>query len=168
MDVCDHLPIFRIHHELGINNDDKKSFVGFHGRNTANITKFHELLRSTDYSNIYNYTNENTAYSCFLNEYSDICNSSFSIKKIKASKYGLKKPLLSSSLLKSFKRKNLFYKKFLKSPKPFNEKSYKCCRNKLIHSLSGKVLLLLGKVNQIINRGKHPNKFSSALCGLQS
>ena len=63
-DVSDHLPNFAIHYEQGVNNDGKKSFVSFCDKNTANITKFHERLRSTDWINIYNYTNVNTAYSC--------------------------------------------------------------------------------------------------------
>ena len=43
-DVSDHLPIFAIHYEQGLNNDGKKSFVSFRNKNTANIKKFHELL----------------------------------------------------------------------------------------------------------------------------
>ena len=42
---------------------------------------------------------------------------------------------LSTGLLKSIKRKNSLYKKFLKSPSPFNESSYKRYRNKLNHYL---------------------------------
>ena len=47
-DVSDHLPIFAIHYEQGLNNDGRKSFVSFRDKSTANINKFHELLRSTD------------------------------------------------------------------------------------------------------------------------
>ena len=71
-DVSDHLPNFAIHYEQGISNEGKKSFVSFRDKNTANIMKFHERLRSSDWINIYNYTNVNTAYSCFLNKYSEI------------------------------------------------------------------------------------------------
>ena len=67
-DVSDHLPIFAIHYEQGLNNDARKSFVSLRDKNTANINKFHELLRSTDWTNIYNVTNVNTAYFCFLNK----------------------------------------------------------------------------------------------------
>ena len=42
---------------------------------------------------------------------------------------------LSTGLLKSIKRKYSLYKKFLKSPSPFNESSYKTYRNKLNHYL---------------------------------
>ena len=95
-DVCDYLPIFATHYEQGLNNDGRKSFVSFRDKNTANIKKFHELLQSTDWTNIYNVSNVNTAYSCFLNKYSKIFYTCFPIKKIKVSKYALKKPWLSS------------------------------------------------------------------------
>ena len=50
--------------------------------------------------------------------------------------YGhFKKPCLSNCLLKSIKEKNCCTKKFLKSPTPFNESSYKRYRNTLNHSL---------------------------------
>ena len=112
-DVPDHLPIFAIHYEQGLNNDGRKSFVSFRGKKTANIKKFHQLLQSTDWTNIYNVTNVNTAYSCFLNKYSKIFDTCFPIEKIVASKYALKKPWLSTDLLKSMKRKTSLYKKFL-------------------------------------------------------
>ena len=115
-------------------------------------------------------------YSCFLNKYSEILNSCFPIKKIKASKYALKKPWLSTGLLKSIKRKNSLYKKFLKSPTPFNESSYKRYRNKLNHSLrlakrsyyEAKLKSLTDNIkgtwnilNQIVNRTKRPKKLPS-------
>ena len=56
-DVSDHLPIFAIHYEQGLNTDGRKSFVSF--RDTANIKKFDELLQPTDWTNIYNVSNVN-------------------------------------------------------------------------------------------------------------
>ena len=177
-DVSDHLPSFAIHYEQSVNNDGKKSFVSFRDKNTANITKFHERLRSTDWINIYNYSNVNTAYSCFLNKYSEIFNSCFPIRKIKASECALKKPWLSTCRLKSIKRKNLLYKKYLKSPTPFNESSYKKYRNRLNHSLrlakrsyyEAKLKSLTANIkgtwnilNQVINRTKRPDKLPSTL-----
>ena len=177
-DVSDHLPIFAIHYEQGLDNDGRKSFVSFRDKNTANINKFHELLRSTDWTNIYSFTNVNTAYSCFLNKYSKIFATCFPIKKIKASKYALKKPWLSTGLLKSIKRKNSLYKKFLKSHSPFNEISYKRYRNKLNHylrlakrsyyevklqTLKNNIKGTWNILNQIINLTKRPNKLPSTL-----
>ena len=42
-DVSDHLPIFAIHYEQGLNNDGRKSFVTFRDKNTVSNKKFHEL-----------------------------------------------------------------------------------------------------------------------------
>ena len=66
-----HLPTFAIRYKQNI-NDCKKACVSFCDKNTAKIAKFHELLRSTDWSNIYNFTNVNTAPFCFLNKYAEI------------------------------------------------------------------------------------------------
>ena len=80
-DVSDHLPIFAIHYEQGLNTDGRSHLLAFAIKNTANIKKFHELLRSTDWTNTYNFTNVNTAYSCFLKNYSKIFDTCFPIKK---------------------------------------------------------------------------------------
>ena len=115
------------------------------------------------------YTNVNTAYSCFLNKYSEIFNSCFPIRKIKAFKCALKKPWLSTCLLKSTKRKNLLYKKILKCATPFNESSYKKYRNKFNHSyyeaklksLTANIKGTWNILNQIIKQTKRPDKLPS-------
>ena len=73
---------------------------------TANVTKYNELLRSTAWLNITNYTNVSTVYSCFLNKYSETFKSCFLLKEIKESiKYAHKKLWLSTCLAKSMKEK---------------------------------------------------------------
>lgn len=59
-DVSYRLPNFAIHYEQGLNSDGKKYFVSFRNKNTANMTKFNDLQRLTDWLNINNYSNVNT------------------------------------------------------------------------------------------------------------
>jgi hypothetical protein len=60
-----------------------------------------------------------------------IFNYCFPLKKVNAFKYGFRKPWLSKGLLKSIKRKNKLFKKYLSIPCPINENVYKKFRNKL-------------------------------------
>ena len=96
-----------------------------------NVSKFHDSLKNTDWQSIYNENDANIAYDSFLSKYFDIYNSSFPLKKVKASKHVFKRPWLSAGLLKSIKRKSKLYKKFLNFPTPTNEENYKKYRNKL-------------------------------------
>jgi hypothetical protein len=59
----------------------------------------------------------------------------FSSKKLKASKYTFKKPWMTRALLKSIRRKNKLYQKFLRNSSSVNENLYKIYKNKLNHSL---------------------------------
>ena len=59
----------------------------------------------------------------------------FLLKKLKASKDTFKKPWMTRGLLKSIKRKNKLYQKFLRNPSSVNENLYKIYKNKLNHSL---------------------------------
>ena len=71
----------------------------------------------------------------FIKKYSSIYNSCFPLKKFQAKRYTLYKPWITRALLKSIKRKNTLYKRFLNNPTPSNEYRYKCFKNKLNHSL---------------------------------
>ena len=54
---------------------------------------------------------------------------------MRAKRYTSYKPWITRALLKSIKRKNTLYKRFLNNPSPRNEHQYKCFKNKLNHSL---------------------------------
>ena len=75
------------------------------------------------------------AYWCFLDKYTTIYNDWFPLKKVKVTNVTLSKPWITKGLLKSIRKKNLLYKRFLANPTSYREKLYKSYKNKLTLSL---------------------------------
>lgn len=115
-------------------NSDKNSYFIFRDKNKTNILNFRDQLRNTNWANLNGFNDPLNAYGAFLDKYTCIY-SCFPIRKVKAAKSLLKKPWLSNGLLKSIKRKNKLYKKFLRVPNLQNESCYKKHKNKLNHLL---------------------------------
>ena len=82
-----------------------------------------------------------------LGLYISVYNKCFPLKKVKAIKLNLQKPWLSKGLVKSVRKKNALYKRYLNDPIPENEHIYKKYKNKLNHSL--KIAKRLYYVEQI-------------------
>lgn len=114
---------------------DKNSYFTFRDKNRVNISKFHDQLQNTDWSNPNEFKNPLDAYEAFLDKYTCIYNSCFPLRKVKTAKSILQKPWLSKGLLKSIKKKNKLYKKFLNVPNLQNDFCYKNYKNKLNHLL---------------------------------
>ena len=74
-------------------------------------------------------------YSNFLEAFSSVYNNCFPIKKVTTKKTVIMKPWLTKGLLKSIKKKNALYKRFLSSPTVSPKQQYKCFRNNLNHLL---------------------------------
>jgi hypothetical protein len=104
-------------------------------KNKTNIDKFHENLRNIVWSDIPGYNDPQYAYSVFLDKFTNTYNSCFPLKKIKISKHKSRKPWVSKGLLKSIKRKNKLYRKYMNQPCNSNENNYKTFKNKLNHLL---------------------------------
>jgi hypothetical protein len=81
------------------------------------------------------YDDPNKSYKSFLSKYTELYNASFPLKKIKVKNYSFSKPWLSRCFLKSIKRKNVLYKRYLINSTLEHELSYKRYKNKLNHSL---------------------------------
>ena len=86
--------IFVIHYEHSKNNEESKPFVFFRDKNKENEFKFRDSLRNIDWQNIYNENDADITYNSFLNNIL-ISITPFFSKKVKASKYALKRPWLS-------------------------------------------------------------------------
>ena len=71
----------------------------------------------------------------FLITDTTIYNDCFPLKKVKVKNVTLSKPWITKGLLKSVRKKNLLYKRFLANPTPYREKLYKSYKSKLTHSL---------------------------------
>ncbi len=133
-DITDHLPIFCIIHDM-LPNVDNDTPIVIREKNANNLSEFQDQLSRTDWSDLPGYNDPYNAYSSFVNKFRDVFNQCFPLKKLKASKYTFKKPWMTRGLLKSIKRKNKLYQKFLRNPSSVNENLYKIYKDKLNHSL---------------------------------
>ena len=68
-------------------------------------------------------------------KYITLYNDCFPLKKVKAKNVTLSNPWITKDLLKSVRKNNLLYKRFLAKPTSYRENLYKCYKNKLTHSL---------------------------------
>ena len=107
----------------------------FRDKNEANIAKFQSSLTNFNWCSLDGFYVPLNAYESFLNKYRDIYNSCFPLKRVRKRKCTLSKPWLSKGLLKSIRRKNRLYKRYLNTPNDVNQASYKKYKNKLNHSL---------------------------------
>ena len=88
-----------------------------------------------NWSEVRESSDPSSAYDIFLRKYTDIYNNCFPLKKVKIKNNGLTKPWISKALLKSIKKKNILYRRFLSNPTSTREISYKSYKNKLSSTL---------------------------------
>ena len=88
-----------------------------------------------NWSEIRESSDPSAAYDIFLSKYTDIYNNCFPLKKVKIKSNGLTKPLIGKALLKSIKKKNILYRRFLSNPTSTREIGYKSYKNKLSSTL---------------------------------
>ena len=132
-DISDHLPIFSILSQKDCNNH--KEFFMIRDRSAQNVAKFKHELGQVPWDRLPGFSDPLTAYDTFLLKYKSIYELCFSLKKVKAKKFYLKKPWFSKGLTRSVKKKNILYKRFLNNATPQHEFFYKCYKNKLNHSI---------------------------------
>ena len=104
-------------------------------RNGNNVAKFNDRLANVHWDELSESKNTDCTYRCFVNKYTTIYNDCFPLKKVKVKNVTLSKPWITKGLLKSVRKKNLLYKRFLANPTSYREKLYKSYKNKLTHSL---------------------------------
>ena len=135
-DISDHLPVFSICFDENNSNQNPNDFTAaFRDKNKKKQLKFKEKLESVNSSQLDGYDDPNKSYKSFLSKYTELYNASFPLKKIKVKNYSVCKPWLSRGILKSIKRKNVLYKRYLINSTLEHELSYKRYKNKLNHSL---------------------------------
>ena len=167
-DFSDHLPIFHIAcHKKSCNNDQ---FVSRRDINQANVLKFIECMRSTDWSFITDCSDSQTAYTRFQEMYLAAYNVNMPIRRVKCRRPN-RNPWLSTGILTSVRNKNRMYKLLRCCGKwtLSDEVNYKNYRNKLnmiiraAEKMYYKNLLNINKhnlcktwqiLNQVINKNK--------------
>ena len=95
------------------------------------MAAFKAELQTANWDDVAGHSDPNSAYENLWSKYIASYNKCFPLKKVKARNGYLNKPWLSKGLLKSIKRKNILYKRYLCNPSPDRENQYKKYRNKL-------------------------------------
>ena len=113
----------------------KTQWLTFREKNANNISKFKDELQTVNWSEVRDSSDPSSAYDIFLRKYTDMYNRCFPLKKVKIKNNGLAKPWISKALLKSIKKKNILYRRFLSNPTSKREISYKNYKNKLSSTL---------------------------------
>lgn len=133
-DISDHLPIFYITHDQ-FNDMDVDAYTVYRDKSEVNVSRFRHCLDGVFWHDLDGFCDPTKAYESFLNKYREIYNNCFPLKRKKNKKCTLTKPWISKGLLKSIRRKDKLYKRYLNTPDYVNEASYKNYKNKLNHSL---------------------------------
>ena len=123
-DISDHFPVFFIT-ETEVNKTQKSNFVFKREFNNNNLKKFKESLLNIDWSNVLRNTDPNSSYNNFLKIFLSHYNTFFPKKKIQIKTKNLASPWITRGLIKSSKRKQKLYEKFLKRKSSRNEENYK-------------------------------------------
>ena len=176
-DISDHLPIFAILSDH-FKNSSKSTYVTFRDQNANNTAAFQAELQTANWDDVTGHNDANSAYNSFLSKYIAIYNKCFPLKKVKARNNNLKKPWLSKGLLKSIKRKNILYKRYLCNPSSVSEEKYKNFRNELTFTLRIAKRIYYEKkleecrssmksvwkiLNKVINNKKKKEQFTNCL-----
>jgi Reverse transcriptase (RNA-dependent DNA polymerase) len=102
--------------------------------NAPNINLFHELISSIDYTEVLlqcEGSDSNDAYESFLAMYGEAYNSAFPMKIMNSNRNESPRcPWITEGLLKSCKKKNKLYKKYIKKPNEDNKNKFVIYRNK--------------------------------------
>ena len=154
-DISDHLPVFSILSDTTLVNRCRQDPVFIRDKNSDNIPLFIEKLESVDWSPLKDFDEPNTAYNRFLELYSGMYNGCFPLKRVTRKQRRLKKPWLTKAVLKSIKRKNDLYKKYLRVPSMVNASLYKTYKNKLNHTLRLSKRLYYEKKLQDVKSNTH-------------
>lgn len=176
-DISDHLPVFSLLYiQDEFNKANENSYAVYREYNNENLQKFRIELANVNWMTFCGSTDPNNSYNEFLREYSRVFNSCFPLKKKTKKVDQLCKSWMTKGLLKSIKKKNNLYRKYLRKPTCENNTIYKNYKNKLNHSIRiAKRLYFENKLrnstsnikqtwqilNEVTNRKKSRNNFPS-------
>ena len=156
-DISDHFPVF-----FAIENDDvlrtKKSvFVFKRDINELRLREFNESLLRVKWTNVLENTDANAAYNQFLETFLSHYNTFFPKKKIKIKTKNLASPWITRGIVKSSKRKQKLYEKFLKRRTNRNEENYKNYKRLFepLNKNQSRIILAIVCINTIIMPKRH-------------
>ena len=124
-DLTDHFPIFITDNNLNTTNFSDKITKNIRIINEVNIAKFKKNLSETNWSHVTESQDPDDAYNIFLKHFLIIYDNFFPVRKIEIKRKNLMSPWITRGLVKSSKRKQKLYEKFLKNKTFKNEQNYK-------------------------------------------
>ncbi|XP_065642572.1 uncharacterized protein LOC136074196 [Hydra vulgaris] len=128
-DISDHFPIFFISDFFKKGKKCKVQREVKRQVNETNIEAFRNYLLKVNWKQLNNCKDVNIAYDFFYNEFINVYNKAFPMKEIKTKLKNLQSPWITKGLIKSSKKKQRLYEKFLKNKTYQNEKKYKIYKN---------------------------------------
>ena len=156
-DVSDHFPNFLITDNHNEHLTDDNNNIYKQTFDVRSIEHFRSLLIEVNWELIYQSEDTNHVYDLFLKLFSLQYNKAFPLKKIQLKEKSLKSPWLIPGFLKSSKKRQRLYAKFLKSKTLTNERNYKAYKNlfEKIKFKSKKNSILQNSLIQILTRRKN-------------
>ena len=128
-DISDHFPNFLICDKTEIDTYSETTNIFKRYINEDSINNFNEMLNLASWENFHKITCPNKAYDSFLELITSFYEAAFPKVKIKIKTKNLLSPWITKGLLKSSKRKQKLYDKFLKHKTEINETNYKNYKN---------------------------------------
>ena len=123
-DISDHFPVFVIT-ETDVSKTQKSNFTFKRNINDLNLREFNEKLLSVDWTSVFQNTDPNTAYDDLKKKILLHYETCFPKKKVQIKLKNILSPWITRGIIKSSKRKQKLYEKFLKQRTPRSELLYK-------------------------------------------
>ena len=136
-DISDHLPIIHKHflNTLRPNEDTGEKYYTKRIYNKNNSRLFTDEIKNVCWEETISCNNSNESFNQFSTLFTASYDKHFPIKRMKVNKKinKHKSPWMTKCVLKSIKRKNKLYSKYLSDPNKINENLYKKYKNRLNH-----------------------------------
>ena len=136
-DISDHLPVVHVRYVAAPTETiQKNEYIFKRNFNDSNTQSFINTIKSLSWEKVIYNNNEIESYNEFFNIFSATFEKNFPLTKKRKSRMKIdrcKSPWITRSIIKSVRKKNKLYKKFLCHPTTNNEHKYKQYKNKLNH-----------------------------------
>ena len=130
-DITDHLPIFAFCDYPDLKRQEKKLHTKKRIINKNTIDLLADNLSEVDWDNVLNLSEVDLAYNAFLSTFVHLYNQCCPIRLVKHFSRKNDKPWLTNSLKNACHKKNVLYKKILRSRTLTSEQKYKLYKNKV-------------------------------------
>lgn len=176
-DISDHFPIFHITTSNNFKHKGSNVRAGFRKFNEENIKCFRDMVEKINWDDVYDQQDANKSYQSFIHLFKTVFNECFPLVSLKINKrHGFNKPWFTTGFLKSSRKKNRLYKRFISNPTPQNCNIYKKYKNKFTYLLrmakkkyysdkfkesTNNVKNTWNIISELLNKKKAPAKYPS-------